>query len=180
MKFLDTFFASERYEGIRKYLNMLDFSEVPKKNLIIYIAISGIINTLLLSVLSSAANQDNAEGVDYLKLYLFAASLLVFYITKTYSLKSSVKAVENAIYETKDGRRQPAGGAGGTNRAHQPRDTRQRARGARIHGDRGAGAGGVAQTREAPGEAQRLDREVQHGRDASRHRGSSRRDKHDE
>lgn len=102
MKFLDTFFASERYEGIRKYLNMLDFSEVPKKNLIIYIAISGIINTLLLSVLSSAANQDNAEGVDYLKLALFSASLLVFYITKTYSLKSSVKAVENAIYETRN------------------------------------------------------------------------------
>lgn len=102
MKFLDTFFASERYEGIRKYLNMLDFSEVPKKNLIIYIAISGIINTLLLSVLSSAANQDNAEGVDYLKLALFSTSLLVFYITKTYSLKSSVKAVENAIYETRN------------------------------------------------------------------------------
>jgi putative ATP-binding cassette transporter len=102
MKFLDTFFASERYEGIRKYLNMLDFSEVPKKNLIIYIAISGIINTLLLSVLSSAANQDNVEGVDYLKLALFSASLLVFYITKTYSLKSSVKAVENAIYETRN------------------------------------------------------------------------------
>ena len=102
MKFLDSLFASERYEGIRKYLNMLDFSEVPKRNLIIYIAITGIINTLLLSVLSSAANQDNKEGVDYLKLALFAASLLVFYITKTYSLKSSVKAVENAIYETRN------------------------------------------------------------------------------
>jgi len=102
MKFLNAFFASERYEGIRKYLNMLDFSEVPKKNLIIYITISGIINTLLLSVLSSAANQNDESGVDYLKLSLFAVCLLVFYITKTYSLKSSVKAVENAIYETRN------------------------------------------------------------------------------
>jgi putative ATP-binding cassette transporter len=85
--------------GYKLYLNMvLEHSDIPKRTIIFYTVVSGIVNAVLLSVLNAAANSAGEGEVQVKYLLLFAIALTVFYITKRYILRKSVVIVENAVY----------------------------------------------------------------------------------
>lgn len=85
--------------GYKLYLNMvLQHSDIPKRTIIFYTLVSGIVNAVLLSVLNAAANSAGEGEVQVKYLLMFAIALTVFYITKRYILRKSVVIVENAVY----------------------------------------------------------------------------------
>ncbi len=85
--------------GYKLYLNMvLQHSDIPKRTIIFYTVVSGIVNAVLLSVLNAAANSAGEGEVQVKYLLMFALALTVFYITKRYILRKSVVIVENAVY----------------------------------------------------------------------------------
>ncbi|MCF6407813.1 cyclic peptide export ABC transporter [Chitinophaga filiformis] len=77
---------------------VLQHSDIPKRTIIFYTVLSGIVNAVLLSVLNAAANSAGEGEVQVKYLLLFALALTVFYITKRYILRKSVTIVENAVY----------------------------------------------------------------------------------
>ncbi|WP_106605149.1 cyclic peptide export ABC transporter [Chitinophaga ginsengisoli] len=88
-----------RPAGYKLYLRMvLEHSDIPKRTIIFYTVISGIVNAVLLSVLNAAANSAGEGEVQVKYLLLFAIALTIFYITKRYILRKSVIIVENAVY----------------------------------------------------------------------------------
>jgi len=85
--------------GYRLYLSMvLQHSDIPKRTIIFYTVISGIVNAVLLSVLNAASNSAEKGSVQIKYLLMFAIALTIFYITKRYILRKSVEIVENAVY----------------------------------------------------------------------------------
>jgi putative ATP-binding cassette transporter len=77
---------------------VLQHSDIPKRTIIFYTVLSGIVNAVLLSVLNAAANSAGEGEVQVKYLLLFGIALAVFYITKRYILRKSVVIVENAVY----------------------------------------------------------------------------------
>ncbi|WP_158286417.1 cyclic peptide export ABC transporter [Chitinophaga sp. S165] len=77
---------------------VLQHSDIPKRTLIFYTVLSGIVNAVLLSVLNAAANSAGEGEVQVKYLLMFGCALAVFYITKRYILRKSVVIVENAVY----------------------------------------------------------------------------------
>ncbi len=85
--------------GYKLYLRMvLQHSDIPKRTIIFYTVLSGIVNAVLLSVLNAAANSAGEGEVQVKYLLMFGCALAVFYITKRYILRKSVVIVENAVY----------------------------------------------------------------------------------
>lgn len=72
------------------------------KNIIFMAVVAGVANAGLLAVVNSAAQVIEDEGLNYRIFAIYAVILIIFYITKRYSLVNSSKEVEKIIKNVRE------------------------------------------------------------------------------
>ena len=83
--------------AFKTFLSLLQFSRESLKKLGAYMALAGIINSVLLAVVNKAASQKNNTSPNLQFLLIFLIALVIYYISKNYIFKRSVDIVEEAV-----------------------------------------------------------------------------------